>query len=128
MSEKIKIKALNKRDQTTKFGDKQIYDVVTEDGREVYAWVGRWNSDWAVGQEVEAEVSTDNYGKLVAKYAGPKNFGGRGNANGGGGFASSGHVEKLLAEIKAELVRLNQNLAAQHAVAPPNGQDEAVTF
>ena len=50
------IKQLNKKQVTTKYGEKEKWNVLAEDGKWYDAWMGKWNADWKEGDTINVPV------------------------------------------------------------------------
>lgn len=72
----ITIQKLEKRDVTTKFGEKQKYVITTTDGKMIDSWISGWNKHWVEGDTVEFEkdqvTSREYNGKTYHTLNAPK--------------------------------------------------------
>lgn len=48
------INQISQHTESTQYGDKNVYDIVTTDNKTFHSYVGKWNSFWAPGVEITA--------------------------------------------------------------------------
>jgi hypothetical protein len=105
---RIKIENLKKEPFTSKDGRAFVRVCVLSSGVIYTCLEGAWNKSWAIGQEIDAEVTQETFkGRVQNKIVAPKkDFGGGGNN------------QAILEKIYLILVEIRDGMAKPRAMIP----------